>query len=145
MSDNTSVSGVHQIVDACLSAQKLCTQAVAACLDRGEELASAKVIHALLDAATTNAAAAQMLGRVSVHSREIAHLNAEVSEFCARTIEPFERSDDILRSTYAACLRACDAGRAFGSVVPEEEESDRDKTVADSFPASDPPPPPTEI
>lgn len=145
MADNPSSSGVHQIVDACLSAQKLCTQAVADCLDRGGELAASKIVNALLDAATMNATAAEMVTRISVHAREIAYLNADVSEYCARTLDPFEQSDGILRSTYAACLRASDACRSFGVVVPEEKENERDKTVADSFPASDPPPPPTEI
>lgn len=145
MSDISHQQDVHEYIDTCLAAQKMCTQAVAHCLEAGGELGSAKVITTLLDCADLNGTTASYLSRVSTHSGDIMRLNARVSRYCAEAIGAYDHDVGVLRAAYAACVHVAEASDSFGQPDQDRQEAMQDKTVADSFPASDPPPTPSEI
>jgi hypothetical protein len=145
MSDHTPGTALKSTVDICLSTHKLCLQAAAFCIDRGGDLYDPELLHALLDCAEINQTAANFLCRVSRHSTSIVHLAGDVSRSTADHLARVEQSDGLLRSVYAACLRSSDICGDFGRAWIKPDEDARDQILQDSFPASDPPPPPTEI
>jgi hypothetical protein len=145
MSELTPGTALKSTVDICLSTHKLCLQAAAYCIDRGGELADSELLHALLDCAEINQTAANFLCRVSRHSTDIVHIAGEVSRFTADHLARVNQNDGLLRSVYAACLRSSDVCSDFGKAWIRPDDDARDKILADSFPASDPPPSPGEI
>jgi hypothetical protein len=145
MSQTTPGVALKSTVDICLSTHKLCLQAVAFCIDRGGELADTELLHALLDCAEINQTAANFLCRVSRHSTDIVHNAGAVSQQTAEHLAHIEQTDGLLRSVYAACLQSADVCAEFGRAWERPHDDARDEILRDSFPASDPPPPPSEI
>ncbi len=145
MAEHPQHHDTSELVDACLSTQKLCMQAVSLCLVAGGNLAQKNVINSLLDCAESNGATASFLARASRQSVDIVKFNSRISSHCADTIGSFDDQAGQLRSVYAACLQVADASLGFGDSERKKEERQRDKMVADSFPASDPPSHPSAI
>ena len=127
----------------CLATYRLCREAAAhaAIEDR-------TVRAELENCADLHLTTANFLLRASPFNRELAALTAAVAKSVADTLEPLEQTDSILRAAYAACLRTYHACAAWmgaeSSAVPTPPDA-RDVALEETFPASDPPPPPTEL
>lgn len=140
MSDISADSPSKRIVNACIEANKLCTQSVALSLDKGDGAVSSELIRALTDCAELSRLTADFMSRASHHAHEVTALCARVSKYAAEIIDSLEREDDDLRPCYSACLAAHDACSAFGSGQNGAVgDSRRDEIIEESFPASDPP------
>ena len=147
MSDfaETTRVAADQLVDDCMQTFKLCRPAAAHCIDQGGELATLSRLQALDDCAEVNLTMSNFLLRGSRHVRPLAALCMEVSRAAAEALEAVEHHDAHLRAAYAACLRS---HRACAELLGEREDAAytvEDLTSSESFPASDPPPPPTEV
>lgn len=147
MSDFRLASGIDldRIIDDLMETYRVCHQTAAYSIDSGGELATLARLRAFDDCAEINLTLANFLLRASDHSHALAELCAEVSAACAEAIEDVEHQDGQLRAAYAACQHSRQSClEVLGEYVPEVEDA-RDEAVRESFPASDPPPPPTQI
>lgn len=147
MSDFRLASGVDldRVIDDLMETYRICHQTAAYCIDSGGELATLTRLRAFDDCAEINLTLANFLLRASKHAHMLAQLCVDVSTACAEAIQDVEHRDGQLRAAYAACRRSRHAClEVLGDESPIEED-DRDEAVRESFPASDPPPPPTQI
>ena len=136
---------LDRIIDDLMETYRVCHQAAASCIDAGGELATLERLRAFDDCAEANLTLANFLLRASDHAADMARLCEKVSAACAREIADIEHSDGQLRAAYAACQHSRHACLQFlGEETPATEDQ-RDEAVRESFPASDPPPPPTQL
>lgn len=148
MSDfaQTTQIAADQVVDDCMETYRLCRQAAAYCIDRGGDLATLERLKALDDSAEVNLAFSNFILRASKHVRPMAALCMEVSRACAESLEGVEQGEGPLRAAYAASRRSqrvC--GELLGDEAVEASYEPQDEVSRESFPASDPPAPPTEL
>lgn len=147
MSDFRLASGVDldRVIDDLMETYRICHQTAAYCIDSGGDLATLTRLKAFDDCAEVNLTLANFLLRASEHSMKLAALCRDISAACARAIEDVEHGDGQLRAAYAACQRSHHACKELvGDDVPAHEDA-RDEAGRESFPASDPPPPPTQL
>lgn len=136
---------LDRVIDDLMDTYRICHQTAAYCIDSGGDLATLERLRALDDCAEANLTLANFLLRASDHAYDVARLCQTVSAACAQEIEAIEHSDGQLRAAYAACHQSRHACLEFLGEEVEAIADDRDETVRESFPASDPPPPPTQI
>lgn len=133
------------IIDDLMETYRLCQQSAAYCIDTGGNLATLERLKAFDDCAEINLALANFLLRASEHAPSVARICLDISTTCAEAIRDVEHSVGQLRAAYAACQRSRHACmEILGDEVPARPDA-RDEIVQESFPASDPPPPPTGI
>lgn len=136
----------QQAIDDCLAAYKACLQTAAYCANQGGTLADPHRLQVLHDCADVNLATANFLTRGSRFLPRITEVCAEISEACADNLSADEHDHPQLRVTYAACQRASrSCTEFFDNEVQSDEDAQREEALLESFPASDPPPPPTEL
>lgn len=144
--EEAATTKAQQVIDTSLEAYKICLQTAAYCAAQGGALASAERLQVLHDCADINLLLAQLLARASRFHRPLADLCMDVSRACAEAFSADEHDDGQLRVTYAACIRSA---RSCAELLGREEEipmnDARDEAIWESFPASDAPPPPTQI
>ncbi len=147
MSDFRLASGVDldRVIDDLMDTYRICHQTAAYCIDSGGDLATLVRLRAFDDCAEINLTLANFLLRASEHWRDLATLCVEVSTACASEIEDVEHGDGQLRAAYAACQRSRHACLELLGEEVREREDRRDEEIRESFPASDPPPPPTTL
>lgn len=136
---------LDRVIDDLMETYRICHQTAAYSIDTGGELATLARLRAFDDCAEINLTLANFLLRASKHVAAVAELCVVVSEACAEAIEDVEHEDGQLRAAYAACRRSRRAClQVLGEAEPTEDD-DQDEAVRESFPASDPPPPPTHF
>lgn len=144
--EEAATTKAQQVIHDCMEAYKLCQQTAAYCVAQGGGLASPERLQVLYDCADINLLLTNFLARASRFHRPLAELCMEVSRACAEAFGADEHDDPQLRVTYAACIRAA---RSCAELLGKEEEvpmnDARDEAIWESFPASDAPPPPTQI
>jgi hypothetical protein len=145
MNDTGEVSAAQraQAIDGCLQAYKVCRQTATYCTH--QSLALPVQLQCLQDCADLCLALANLLVRSSRFSEPLAVLCREVAATGAESISALEHEDAQFRAAYAACERV---ERVCGELLGLQEAStldEQDVTLQESFPASDPPPPPTEL
>lgn len=136
---------LDRIIDDLMETYRICQQTAAYCIDSGGDLATLDRLRALDDCAEANLTLANFLLRASEHAPDVARLCHDVSGACARQIADVEHSNGQLRAAFAACTQSRHACLEFLGEESEEFDDERDEIVRESFPASDPPPPPTQI
>lgn len=144
-SPSVSTTPSEQAIRDCLTTYRICRATATYGTHGGGAWANGDVLNLLNDCAEMNLAVVELLSRGSQFSRELSHLCATVSETCADALEPHEHTDAQLRVAYAACRRSHLVCAYLSGALPEEEFDPRDIALQGSFPASDPPPPPTEL
>lgn len=147
MSEFGTISGVDldRVIDDLMETYRICHQTTAYCIDHGGELATLERLKAFDDCAEINLTLANFLLRASDYAVRLAGLCLSVSMACAQSIQDIEHDDGQLRAAYAACQRSRHACmELIGDEVREKEDA-LDEAVRESFPASDPSPPPTQI
>ncbi len=137
--------GAQEVIADCLKTYKMCLETAAYGLGEGGALAEASLISLLNDCADVNLAMANFLTRGSRFGPELAAFCIAVSEACAEAMEPMEHADGQLRAAYAACLRSRRSCAEWIGVLPRATPDVCDDILAATFPASDPPPTPTQI
>ncbi len=136
---------LDRVIDDLMATYRICHQTAAYCIDSGGELATLARLRAFDDCAEINLTLANFLLRASRHARALAELCVAVSTACAEEIKDVEHDDGQLRAAYAACQRSRHAClEVLGEEIPSKEDK-RDEAGRESFPASDPPPPPTSL
>ena len=136
---------LDRIIDDLMETYRICHQTAAYCIDSGGDLATLERLRAFDDCAEANLTLANFLLRASNHAADMARVCHKVSVACAREIEAIEHNDDQLRAAYASCQHSRHACLEFLGEEAIEREDARDEAIRQSFPASDPPPPPTQI
>lgn len=136
---------LDRVIDDLMQAYRVCHQAAAYCIDHGGELATLERLKAFDDCAEINLTLANFLLRGSEHALDVANVCVVVSDACAASIQDIEHDDSQLRAAYAASKHARHAClQLLGEEEPPQEDA-VDEAGHESFPASDPLPPPTEI
>ncbi len=139
MAEKSAVNAADTLIDTCLMTNKSCLQAVQYIAEAGGQPSLSGVLNGLLDCAEASATAASFAARSSSFSRETLRWSAGVAARCAEQLAPHEHQNAPLRSAYALCLELAAVGRSSDSDATDVEDM-RDKALADTFPASDPPP-----
>lgn len=138
-------SSTRHVIDACLDAYKLCRETSAYAVQRGGRLAELERIQHLHDCADVSLTMANLLTRDSRFRRDLAPLCATIARACAESLESMEHEEPQIRATYAACCHVADACTMLSNEASPAVADARDVALADTFPASDPPPPPTHF
>lgn len=131
------------LIDGSLSCYKTCHLTAAYCSNEGGDMADPHRLQLLYDAADASLMLANLLTRASRFHREAARFTRAVVKACAEQLGDHE--DPQLRTAYAACqgvVRICDELLDRESVAREDAQ---DEAVKETFPASDPVPPPTKL
>lgn len=142
---HTAGIDLDRVIDDLMETYRICHQTVAYCIDSGGDLATLARLKAFDDCAEINLTLANFLLRASEHWRGLAVTCVDVSAACASEIEDIEHSDGQLRAAYASCNRSRHACLELLGEETQADDDDRDETIRESFPASDPPPPPTSL
>lgn len=144
MTDATTQTLAQRVAQDCLTVHRLCTEAEGRAL-QGVWHPDSGQLRALLDAADVALVTAQLLLRQSPYHEGQSRLCQEVARGCAEALGPQEHGDDQLRATYAACVHLTQVCRDLLGQPREASETDRDEALEETFPASDPVAPPTEL
>ncbi len=135
-----------RLMDACMDVYKVCRQTAAYCADRRGDYAAPHRIQVLHDCADAHLLASDFLARASPYHRKAAGLACDIAQACADAFRDLEHDDPQLRKLYAVCAQSTQLVGAFLGRVEHAPEADaRDQALKESFPASDPPPPPTTV
>lgn len=116
-------------------------------IKNGGAAATPEVLSLLHDAADIHSAVADFAMRGSRYSTQLAHLCKTIGGACADALEPHTNEDATLRVAYAACRQTGQFCDAYLDALRDGNDAD-DKlheALLETFPASDPVPPPTEI
>ena len=143
--DHTVSTREQQAIDACLGAYTLCRKTAAYALQDGGSLAKPYTLKLLNDCADVALATANLLTRASPFKQHLASLCATIARSCADVLAPEDDDDLNVRAAYAACCHAADACTALFAESEAEPSNGRHEALVESFPASDPAPPPTEL
>lgn len=100
-------------------------------------------VRLLSDAADVNLATSNFLMRSSPFFKRMLELSVEVNTAASDGLSPLTRDHMTLKAAYAACLSAAESCRLLLEGHSRDEGDARDRTVKESFPASDVPPPPS--
>ena len=143
MSDQTHS---ERLIEAALSVYKYARMAAAYCSDQRGELADPHRLRTLYDVAETHLLLADMLSRASSLSREAATLAAQAADAGLEAYGASEEAD-VLRTLYAVTAEAKRQAQVFTGDREAIEEGDpqREEALRETFPASDPVPPPTVV
>lgn len=126
-------------ISDCLACYSACTETVSYCLERGGRYAEAAHIRMLLDCAEMARTAADFMLRGSDCHPEVCTLAASMAAACARACAAFS-DDPRMKACVDACLRCASSCKQTKPVNGQRGDYDGyDKTVADTYPASDPP------
>ena len=106
-------------------------------------MAAARLL--LDDCADIHLTLSGLLTRQSSFQQDLARLCANVAEACAKELDAYEHDDAQLRVAYAACHGSHRACMEFAVTGEDAAYSKRDEALKETFPASDPTPPPTEL
>lgn len=135
----------QQAIDACLGAYKLCRKTAAYALQDGGHLSRPDAVTLLNDCADVALATANLLTRASPFKQHLASLCATIARSCTDVLAPEDDDDLTVRAAYAACCHAADACTALFTESKTETSDERHEALIESFPASDPAPPPTTL
>jgi hypothetical protein len=109
-------------ISACSTAHDECMAGVAYCLQAGGELAAARHIRTLLDAAQASEVARDFLLRGSklykLYCRGCAHACEEAAKACERF-----GNDEVMRTCAKACRRCVEACREVGGAHREHRDA----------------------
>jgi len=134
------------VMDDALDAYKACRETTAYCVQEGGDLADPHLIQHLEDAADVALMTTNLLSRASRSHRQAVAFCADVAEACAETLEQrASLDDDQLRVAYAACLRLHECCLQLTGLAEIPSSDERDEALRETFPGSDPTPPPTEL
>ena len=130
---------VRASISDCLACYSACTEAVTYCLEQGGAHADSAHIRLLLDCAAMCRTAADFMLRNSDCQSNVCTLAAEVAAACARSCAGL-KDDPRMKAVADACLRcASSCKQTTTDPAPRADYGGYDKTVADTYPASDPP------
>lgn len=136
----------RQAMDDGLAAYKACKETAAYCVQEGGALANPHLLQHLHDCADVSLTTVNLLSRASRFHREAATLCAEVAGACAETLEEHTSTDDEqIRVAHAACLRLQRCCQELTGHDQAPSSDKRDEALRETFPGSDPTPPPTEL
>lgn len=132
-------------IDACLDAYKHSIQTAAYAAAEGGDVGDPSVLQALYDAADAALATSNYIARASAFHKELATFTARVARHAMDVLSPNTHEDGQLRAAHAALGRACRACTQLAGGEVANTYDDHDQAVAETFPGSDPVPPPTEL
>ncbi len=136
----------QRTITSCMDVYNACQQTAAYCVDQRADYADPHRVQVLYDCADSHLMAANFLIRASPFSHRALRLAASIAQACMDAFAEFEHDDAQLRKLYAVCAQSTQALRAFvGDAEAAPENDARDETLKETFPASDPAPPPTEV
>jgi hypothetical protein len=125
---------MRQAAGDSLAAHRICLETLNYCMQSGGNHAAPKLLRLLTDCAEICSATANFILRDSEAIGHLCEVCAEIAADCARACLEF--GDD---ATMKACADACLQVGSSAKKLCAPPDADYDKTVADSFPASDPP------
>ncbi len=136
----------ERLIEAALSVYKYARMAAAYCSDQRGELADPHRLRTLYDVAETHLLLADMLSRASNLSREAATLAAQAADAGLEAYGTTEEAD-VLRTLYAVTAEAKRQAQIFTGAKEEPHADDPQlaEALRETFPASDPIPPPTVV
>jgi hypothetical protein len=136
----------RQLMDDALSAYKACKETAAYCVQEGGELADPDLLQPVHDCADVALMVTNLVTRASRFHRQAAALCADVAEACAEALNQRAALDDEqLRVTHAACVRLHQCCLELTGLADSPSSDQRDEALRETFPGSDPTPPPTEL
>ncbi|RMH65975.1 MAG: hypothetical protein D6685_05320 [Bacteroidetes bacterium] len=144
MTDATSLTPTQRVAQDGLTVHRLCLEAEGRALS-GAWTPEPGQLRALRDAADVALATAHLVLRGSPYHEGLCRLCQEVARACADALGSQEHGDAQIRATYAACVHLTQVCRILLGEAPDETENDHDEALVDTFPASDPVSPPTEL
>lgn len=145
LDERTMHAQIDYVIGGLMETYRICRQTAAHCIDEGGDLATIDRLRAFDDCAEINLTLANFLLRDSEHARLVAATCLEITTACAESMREIEHRDGQLRAAYAVCLKTRHICLRLLGKKEAEAEDGRDEAIRDSFPASDPPPPPTSI
>ncbi len=135
----------ERLIDALIDAYKVSTMTIAYCANAGGAAAEPHRLQPLFDLAGLSQTTAAAASRASHFLRPLAELTADVARACADAYADLEHGDGQLRQLYAVALHAANACDTFtGRRDADPVQDERDLAEKGSFPASDPPPTPSQ-
>lgn len=133
-------------IDNCLDTYRLCQRTRGFLVRTNERYVTEDRLRLLDDCAEANFVLANFLLRRSIFRYGAARLCSDIASACADAFEQLERKESEIRVLYAACRRSvADCERLLRSGIEEEAPEGDDlveEASEESFPASDPLPPP---
>lgn len=142
---NDDQAQVRQLMKEGTRFYRLCIQTDAYCARTDGALNTPEVRDAVRDAADVALALVNVLARESRHGESLAAVARNAAESCASVLRPHEHDDEQVRVIFSVCRRFAHTCRVFLGEIDELEDAAHDETVKQTFPASDAPPPPTEL
>lgn len=134
----------QHVIDTCMDVYQVCRQTAAYCANQQGAYAAPHRTQVLHDCAEIHLLTGDFLARASPYHRQAAGLACEIAQACADAFREIEHDDPQLRKLYAVCAQATEQLGAFLGQVEMPPKSDaRDEALKGSFPASDPPPAPS--
>lgn len=143
MSDSTDVR--TELATESLAAYRHCREAAFYLTQHGSDAATPELMTLLFDTAELHRTLADLLTRHSPFSIYLARLCKAAADDCADALEPHSREDGALRVAYGACRQTARCGAAFFGEDQDEAPDPLHEGLLETFPASDPLPPPTEL
>jgi hypothetical protein len=125
---------MRQAASDSLAAHRTCLETLTYCMQSGGDHAAPELLRLLTDCAEICSATANFIFRDSEAIGHLCEVCAEIAARCARACLQFG-DDATMKMCADACLQAGSSTKKLCTPV----DTDYDKTVADSFPASDPP------
>jgi hypothetical protein len=142
MSDTTHS---EQLIASATAVYTHARKAAAFCANERSELAEPHRLRTLYDVAETHLLLGDLLTRASPLSRDAAALAVRAAD---ASLEAYSQSDapDVLRTLYSVTAQAKHQALIFtGDLEADEADSQLAEALRETFPASDPIPPPTQV
>ena len=135
----------ERLIDALVDGYKVAMMTIAYCANEGGEKANPRRLQPLFDCADLCQTTAAAAARASRFLHPLTDLTADVARACAEAYADLEHGDVQLRRLYAVALHAAQVCDEFtGRRAPAPVQDERDLAMKASFPASDPPPGPSQ-